>query len=324
MAMDRDSATKCLAALILAVAAPACANGDSAGTMGDDSSGSVVAASGSVSPSSGSVSPSSGSSSSSGSLFATSGSLAPNSGTTASSGGSGSNASTSSGGFGSAGNSAGESSDAAIGSEATQDASGGAVAAEGGNGGPPPSTGLSVLYEVGASATTSAYLGCEISITNGGTSSPAVSSLKARYYFTDEVHLTEQMTINWSHISTSGADADSTVTAAFAPLVPAATDADTYIEFSFSSRRGVRVLVAIAGARSRERRLHAEQRLLVRRLQDLVDELVSHRAASKRQRRLGPATLVVRRSRSALSSRRRGHDRRPSRRLRGSPSMRRA
>jgi hypothetical protein len=234
--MDRDSATKCLAALILAVAAPACANGDSAGTMGDDSSGSVVAASGSASPSSGSVSPSSGSSSSSsGSLFATSGSLAPSSGTTASSGGSGSNASTSSGGFGSAGNSAGESSDAAIGTEATEDASGGPAAAEGGNGGPPPSTGLSVLYQVGASASTSAYLGCEISITNGGTSSPAVSSLKARYYFTDEVHLTEQMTINWSHISTSGADADSTVTAAFAPLVPAATDADTYIEFSFSS-----------------------------------------------------------------------------------------
>ena len=241
--MDRDSATKCLAALILAVAAPACANGDSAGTMGDDSSGSVVAASGSVSPSSGSISPSSGSvspasgssSPSSGSLFAASGSLAPNSGTTASSGGSGSNASTSSGSFGSAGNSAGESSDAALGSEATQDASGGTTAAEGGNGGPPPNTGLSVLYEVGAAASTSAYLGCEISIKNGGSSSPAVSSLKARYYFTDEVHLTEQMTINWSHISTSGADADSTVTAAFAPLAPAVTDADTYIEFSFSS-----------------------------------------------------------------------------------------
>jgi hypothetical protein len=43
------------------------------------------------------------------------------------------------------------------------------------------------------------------------------------------------MTINWSHISTSGADADSTVTYTIAPLVPAAPEADTYVEFSFSS-----------------------------------------------------------------------------------------
>jgi len=62
-----------------------------------------------------------------------------------------------------------------------------------------------------------------------------MTTLKARYYFTDEVHLAEQMTINWSHVTTSGANADLTVTSAFALVVPAVNDADTYIEFGFSS-----------------------------------------------------------------------------------------
>lgn len=101
--------------------------------------------------------------------------------------------------------------------------------------GPPPSTGLSVLYEVEDPATTSAYMGSEIEIKNAGTASPAVSALKVRYYFTDDVHMTPQMTINWAHIMTTGADADATVTATFAALSPPATDADTYIEFAFSS-----------------------------------------------------------------------------------------
>jgi hypothetical protein len=104
--------------------------------------------------------------------------------------------------------------------------------------GPPPSTGLSVLYEVEDPATTSSYMGSEIEIKNAGTASPAVSALKVRYYFTDNVHMTLQMTINWSHIMTTGADADATVTATFVPLSPPATDADTYIEFAFSSGHG--------------------------------------------------------------------------------------
>jgi hypothetical protein len=70
---------------------------------------------------------------------------------------------------------------------------------------------------------------------NTGPGSPAISTLKARYYFTDEVHLAEQMTINWSHVTTSGANADSMVTWTFAPVIPPVKGADTYIEFGFSS-----------------------------------------------------------------------------------------
>jgi hypothetical protein len=66
-----------------------------------------------------------------------------------------------------------------------------------------------------------------------------VSSLEARYYFigkdTGGVAVTPQMTINWSHVSTSGANADLTVTYTFNPLQPSATGADTYIAFDFSS-----------------------------------------------------------------------------------------
>jgi hypothetical protein len=43
------------------------------------------------------------------------------------------------------------------------------------------------------------------------------------------------MTINWSHISTSGADAPASVTYAFGAVTPAVTGADTYIEFGFTS-----------------------------------------------------------------------------------------
>jgi endoglucanase len=100
---------------------------------------------------------------------------------------------------------------------------------------PPPQTGLSVLYQVQDSATTSAYIGCELSITNAGTGSPALSDLKARYYYTDEVHQTPQITVNWSHVSTSGADQDLGVTFSVVSLTPAVTNADTYVEFSFSS-----------------------------------------------------------------------------------------
>jgi hypothetical protein len=99
----------------------------------------------------------------------------------------------------------------------------------------PSQTGLSVLYEVQDPAAMSAYIGCELSITNSGTGSPGLSDLKARYYYTDEVQQTPQITINWSHVSTSGADEDLEVTSSVVSLVPAVTDADTYVEFSFSS-----------------------------------------------------------------------------------------
>jgi hypothetical protein len=99
----------------------------------------------------------------------------------------------------------------------------------------PPAAGVSVLYQVGVSAASSAYIGCTLSIKNSGVASPAVADLKVRYYYTDEVHLSPMMTINWSHISTSGPDVDLSVTSAFGSLVPAATGADSYVEFGFSS-----------------------------------------------------------------------------------------
>ena len=102
--------------------------------------------------------------------------------------------------------------------------------------GGPAYVGLSVLYKVEVATATGAYLGCQLSVRNSGTGSPALSAIKARYYFTDEVHLTPQMHINWSHISTSGADInDLTVTSAFTPVMPTRPGADTYIEFGFSS-----------------------------------------------------------------------------------------
>ena len=67
-------------------------------------------------------------------------------------------------------------------------------------------SGFSVLYGVQSSSSTSPYIECELHAKNSGTSSALVSELKLRYYITDEVHKTPQITINWSHISTSGAN----------------------------------------------------------------------------------------------------------------------
>jgi Cellulose binding domain len=96
-------------------------------------------------------------------------------------------------------------------------------------------SGFSVLYGVQSSGATSPYIECELHAKNSGTSSAQVSELKLRYYFTDEVHKAPQITINWSHISTSGANAGLAVSAAVGTLVPAATGADTYVELALSS-----------------------------------------------------------------------------------------
>jgi hypothetical protein len=85
----------------------------------------------------------------------------------------------------------------------------------------------------------SSYIGSEISINDASTSSVPISSLTLRYYYTDEVHVTPQMTINWSHVSTSGADEDLTVNYTFGTVSPAVMDADSYVEFSFSSSASV-------------------------------------------------------------------------------------
>jgi hypothetical protein len=99
----------------------------------------------------------------------------------------------------------------------------------------PPFAGLSILYKVEITAATSAYLGCQLSVKNSGSGSPEVPALTVRYYFTDEVRLTPQLHLNWSHISTLHEDADLKVTGAFAPFAPPAAGADAYIEFSLSS-----------------------------------------------------------------------------------------
>ncbi len=100
--------------------------------------------------------------------------------------------------------------------------------------GPPP-TGLSVEYQVADPTAMSAYIGATLSILNSATTSATLSGLSLRYYYTDEVHMTLQMTINWSHISTTGANADVSVSSSFGTVVPAATNADSYVEFTFSS-----------------------------------------------------------------------------------------
>lgn len=119
--------------------------------------------------------------------------------------------------------------------------SGSGSGSPGGSGGDGGVTGMGVVvdYQVQNSNPMSAYIGSELSITNNGTASIALSGLEARYYFigedTDGVDVTPQMTINWGHVSTTGADADLAVTSTFNPYSPATATADTYVAFDFSS-----------------------------------------------------------------------------------------
>jgi endoglucanase len=107
----------------------------------------------------------------------------------------------------------------------------------GGNGDGGSATGLSVSYQVGPSGATSAYIGSELQITNNTAPATDVSSLKLRYYYTDEVKVMLQMTIQWQHIhQASGPDIpDLTTSSTFGTVSPAAATADSYVEFSFSS-----------------------------------------------------------------------------------------
>jgi len=122
-----------------------------------------------------------------------------------------------------------------------EDSGGGNPVDSGGGGmmdtGTVTSTGLSVLYQVQDSASSGApYIGCELSVLNSSTASVAVSGLEARYYFlgVDETVM-PTMTINWSHVSTTGSQPALTVTATISPLQPATAGADTYIAFDLSS-----------------------------------------------------------------------------------------
>jgi endoglucanase len=95
--------------------------------------------------------------------------------------------------------------------------------------------GFSVLYGASNKGMTSPYIQAVIQAKNGTASSVNVSDLKVRYYMTDEVKQSPMLTINWGHISTSGADAMLGVTPMFAALPLAGCHADSYIEFSLSS-----------------------------------------------------------------------------------------
>jgi hypothetical protein len=224
MGSRRPNASGCLVLLVAAASAPACANGDTTDIpAGEDSSAYANPASGSIAAS--------------GSDIGNSGSVSAGS-TTA---GGGSGASEGAGSF--SGSLVGEAGSIPEGDDAGSGAGGdaGTPGVDSSIGGgsaesaAAPGTGLSILYQVESANSSSPYLGCELSIMNAGTGAPAISTLEARYYFTDEVHLAEQMTINWSHVTTSGANADMTVTSTFGAVVPAVKGADTYIEFGFSS-----------------------------------------------------------------------------------------
>jgi len=104
-----------------------------------------------------------------------------------------------------------------------------------GSGGSVSNGGFVVQYTCLKTAAMSAYVEAEINAKNTGSSTIPVAELKLRYYFTDEPRVTNQMTNNFSHISTAGSNQTLNVTSVVAGLVPTVTGADTYIEFSFTS-----------------------------------------------------------------------------------------
>lgn len=111
----------------------------------------------------------------------------------------------------------------------------GGMVASGGSGGAVTSNGISIQYKVVNTNASSAYIECELHVKNAGPNTFSVSDLKARYYYTDEVKVTPQWNLNWSHVSTGGADKTLSVTQTIAQLTPATSTADSYLEFSFSS-----------------------------------------------------------------------------------------
>jgi hypothetical protein len=104
----------------------------------------------------------------------------------------------------------------------------------GGAGGATGATGFYVQYLNQKTATSSPYISCTLRVINNGTGTVAVNSLKLRYYLTNDPVGTLQMMNNYQHIAIPGNQADLTVTTAFVKMTPV-TNADTYIEFSFSS-----------------------------------------------------------------------------------------
>jgi cellulose 1,4-beta-cellobiosidase len=241
-------------AILSVVAASACAQGvqDSAadqdsGELGDSggasAGSSTIGASGSTTTSAGAGSVTSagatagGSVGSGGSIGASGTGGASAGGTTgaagkggAASGGTANGGAASAGATGSGGAANGGAANGG-GSSAGATSSGGAT----GSGGSVSNGGFVVQYACMKTAAMSPYVEAEINAKNTGTTTIAVAELKLRYYFTDEPRVTNQMTNNFSHISTSGSNQTLNVTSVVAGLVPTETGADTYIEFSFTS-----------------------------------------------------------------------------------------
>ena len=204
---------------------------DQAGS-GSGSSG----AGGSSGGGSGGSGSSSGSTSDGGSSSGSSGSGSGSSSGSTSSSGAGSGSGSSSG---ESGSSSGSSSSGSSGSSSGWGSCGSSGSSGGGDDagddeGGVTSTGLSVLYQVGASAAMDVYFGCTLSVLNSGTTPVDVSGLEARYYFVAGGY-SPQVDINWSHVSTPGSQPDLTVTTTVEAFSPATANADTYIAFDFSS-----------------------------------------------------------------------------------------
>ncbi|HWZ89411.1 MAG TPA: cellulose binding domain-containing protein, partial [Polyangiaceae bacterium] len=103
-----------------------------------------------------------------------------------------------------------------------------------GSGGSVGGNGVTAQYKVVSSDAMSSYIQCELYVLNAGPNTYAVSDLKVRYYYTDDVKTTTDWSLNWSHISTGGANQNVTVTEASMAMVPTKPNADTYFEFSFA------------------------------------------------------------------------------------------
>jgi hypothetical protein len=103
-----------------------------------------------------------------------------------------------------------------------------------GSGGSVSGNGVTAQYKVVSGNAMSSYIQCELYVLNAGPNTYAVSDLKVRYYYTDDVKTTTDWSLNWSHISTGGANQNVTVTEASMAMVPTKPNADTYFEFSFA------------------------------------------------------------------------------------------
>jgi len=162
-----------------------------------------------------------------------------NNGGSVGTGQSGSNVPSSSGGNGGSGTPQGDASTGSAGHGGAGGTGSSGAAGSGGSAVLPVSdagfvAGFSVLYKATDNHATTHYVNVELHAKNGGSSPINVGELKVRYYFTDEVKKTPKITIEWSHVTTAGANADLAVSSAVSAVVPAAATADTYIEFGFS------------------------------------------------------------------------------------------